>query len=509
MIPELFAKKLLETTDGNTEANRACLQSMYALFKQGNLAVTKEQLGPAIDLLPSSLIGKPSSNVKTPFIQHENLYYLHKNWIYETEILKNIQRLRAQPFPSFFNSHSIKQKLDSLQTEGLCLPEQIEALRSATSHLFSVVCGGPGTGKTYVASHLASILKDALIREKKPSLRISLAAPTGKAAFHLQKILELRVGLDASFSFEATTLHRLLRIRPNQNLLIQDKKIDADVVIIDEASMIDIPTLSALFASIGSKTLLILIGDPDQLPPVETGGLFAEISDAFGIFLKRPMRTDQKELQELISQVKQGDIDAFFSHLRTSLWHELLPEFSWLYEKTNPILQETRPDPSSCLETYKRFRIINALRQGPYGGNRINQWFFEQLKTSGRWWAAPILSTTNDPQLNLYNGTEGILIGRGQEKPTAYFEGVPMIPAPPFEIAFCISIHKAQGSEFDQTLVLFPQGSENFGKESLYTGLTRSKKKIEIVGTRETLEKMIRGHFRPVSGLLKRLNPSR
>ena len=171
-----------------------------------------------------------------------------------------------------------------------------------------------------------------------------------------------------------------------------------------------------------------------------------------------------------------------------------------LFERVNPFLSEKEPDPIQCLEKLTQFRILGALRQGPYGTGALNQELIRELGIRIRpcqWWAIPIMITKNTPSLDLYNGSSGILIGKSLKgvnlrDGAAYFpEKIPFKELPPFEIAFCLSIHKSQGSEFESVLALFPKGSENFGREALYTAVTRAKKSLEIMAEDHVLEMML------------------
>ena len=170
----------------------------------------------------------------------------------------------------------------------------------------------------------------------------------------------------------------------------------------------------------------------------------------------------------------------------------------------------TLPDPRFLSQKYSRFCILNAIRQGPNGADALNAQIFQILQKKDKWWAAPILATVNDSFCEIYNGMSGILIGQNKRIEAAYFsdpatgEMRRFATPPPYELAFCLSIHKAQGSEFDEILALFPQGSEHFGREALYTAITRAKKNIEIRGEPETLQGMLLSTSRMMSNFSAR-----
>jgi exodeoxyribonuclease V alpha subunit len=182
----------------------------------------------------------------------------------------------------------------------------------------------------------------------------------------------------------------------------------------------------------------------------------------------------------------------------TPQWEKIIDQITY-----NPVYP-TEPDPRQCLEDQKRYRILCALRQGPFGVDALNRNFVARFKSG--YLAVPILITENQPQLQLYNGTTGVLI-----RSKAYFlqgDELRMIPEgqlPRYEPAFFLSVHKSQGSEFDEVLAIFPPGSDRFGREALYTAVTRAKKKVTLWIDAPTLEASIRSSGRKKSGFMSRL----
>lgn len=274
--------------------------------------------------------------------------------------------------------------------------------------------------------------------------------------------------------------------------------------------MLDVFLLASLFDAIGERTRLVLMGDPDQLPPVEASSLFAEMAPMFGTVLSQSMRTDNAGLLHLAQGIREG---VFYDPpLDWSFDQTLFPK---IYQRANPLFFDEEPDPQACLEQLQRSRILGALRQGPYGTDAFNQYILSQIDRHLRphqWWVIPILITKNEPRQDLYNGSLGVLIGKSQrglqlQESTAYFPAKAAFrDLPPFEPAFCLSIHKSQGGEFDQVLALFPPGSEQFGKEALYTAVTRAKKKVEIVAAQETVSLMLKARCKVFSGFTARLS---
>lgn len=440
-----------------------------------------------------------------PIVRSAARYYLQRNWVYETHICRELNRLSQPALP-------ISATIDTK----ILLPAQIRAIEHSLTHQLTVISGGPGTGKTYTAGHLIRTL--AAHSNVKRLYKVCLTAPTGKAAQHLQSSF---LSSDLPIEIQADTLHRMLGLRPGKSKLFSPSLIDADLIVVDEASMIDVDMWAHLLQATSSETKLVIMGDPDQLPPVEAGSVFSDLADVFGVRLDRCMRTDRKELLDLSLAIREGNANLVLEKLRSGpgVFSPIDPEK--LYEKLSPPLFESEPDPQLCLDFFQRFKILSALRQGPLGIDSLNKLFLElYLKTfrKGCFWALPILISSNDPRTHLYNGASGVLIGPCQtsfnpKEAKAYFadpltnslRSLSPSALPHYEWAFCLSVHKSQGSEFDHVFALFPEGSEKFGREALYTAATRAKKQLELAIEPNILQDMLSRHSRKSSGIVERM----
>ncbi len=465
------------------------IQRLITELKKGNLCIKKEEISPHDDLVSSGNDLIP----KTPIVLHQGYYYLQKNWVLETYILQEINRLRTST-PTIVDQKIFEEKLAGFTS---LTSSQKKAIQSVLNSQITVITGGPGTGKTFTAAHIVDLLFSSF---SKGDFHVALAAPTGKAANHLQTAI---TKTHPQLHITATTLHKLLKLQPGKSRLFEKRRIDADLIIVDEASMIDLELLAHLLESVRAETLLILIGDPNQLPPVEASSLFSELGKAFGISLEKCMRTDNAYLLELAQIVIDANPEEFFQKAPP----QPLSSVETLYRRICPILSDHPPDPKECFETYSRFRILNPIRKSTLGTDALNAQILSMMKKTNKWWAAPILAISNDSFSEIYNGMAGILIGKGQTILKAHFPTKEFSQPPAYELAFCMSIHKAQGSEFDEILALFPPTSENFGREALYTAITRAKKRIEIQGDKATLEKMLQSSTAVQSGFLRRIKP--
>lgn len=332
--------------------------------------------------------------------------------------------------------------------------EQRCAFERVLAHPLTVITGGPGTGKSFTI--------EAIVRafEKR---RVLVTAPTGKAVMQLEARLKES---HATFS----TLHKALGIG-----LAYSLPLDYDLVIVDEASMIDAHIWSALFKATMPNTRLVIVGDPNQLPPVECGHLFAEIVELLFddvVELKESLRTDRKELIDLAASVLKGEMppDDFFTE--------------------DPSIFERYANDESCM-------ILSPLRKGSEGVDAINARLAQQRRGS----YVPILlkeshgSLVNGEMGTGYLGPEGLesMYFRGER-----FDGLEV------ELAFCLSVHKAQGSEFDSVLLAFPRGSEHFGRAALYTAITRAKSSITFFGSKATVAQALQREVVRGSGLKSR-----
>ncbi|MCL1955888.1 MAG: AAA family ATPase [Fibromonadales bacterium] len=348
---------------------------------------------------------------------------------------------------------------------------------------FHIITGGPGTGKT---TSLAKILSNRL------NEKILLAAPTGKAAFRMKESLA-----NQGIELEAKTIHRLLRHKP----------LEANIIAIDECSMVDLPLMSKLLDAAPSDCDLYLLGDKHQLASVEAGSVFADICAKFeknpDIYteLTKNWRAQESpgivKLSEEILDNSAKNFDNENVHYCGQLSIEnLFEEYKPLFKAENE---------KEAMIFLKSFQILCAIKKGRNGVENINR---ELLLKSKHSKFTPIIITENNYQQNLFNGDTGV-----KDKERAYFLNgneiriFPLLTLPKYEDAFAITIHKSQGSEYEKVAVVYPEkaSEENeqtiLTKELLYTAITRAKKECFIFGGESVLAASCKKQIYRASGI--------
>lgn len=410
-------------------------------------------------------------------------------------------------------------------------PRQREAVEAALEHPFLILTGGPGTGKTTVVSRLLLALGHAIAGFDSES--VALCAPTGRAKARLsdsirQNLLPL-AALDpvagSLASVRASTLHSLLGIRSDGGFRHgPGDPLPHRVVVLDEASMVDLPLFAALLSALSSEARLVIVGDPDQLASVEAGAVLADLVanphlQELRVHLDHTHR-NAGDIAEICQIVRAGsDVAGFLesrvgaladlprlrgraggvSHLRDCRLEELVP--AWLDQRFG---QAMRPgfhaaggfgDQATLLGLVDGSRILCAVNDGNGGVSTLNRlgdaWLRERFPTPWKGRFLPgqqVILTRNHPLRDLWNGDLGVVSERMGRLVALFAKSNEVLEVPVelldgLESAWAITIHKSQGSEFEEVLLALPErDSPVLTRQILYTGLSRARRTVLIQG---------------------------
>ena len=526
-------------------------------------------------------IGKPDQ--KRPLILDDyNRLYLFRYWEYET-ILADLIRQRVCDKSLEPDGPRLKKSLKKhfpAQKDQIVDWQKIAAI-TAVLNKFSVITGGPGTGKTFTITKILVLLLELANND---SIKICLAAPTGKAAARLQASIRQTIQemncseqIKNEIATEVKTIHRLLRPRADSPYFYYNREnpLSADIVIIDEASMVDLALMSKLVQAVPMSARLVLIGDKEQLASVEAGSVLGDIcdrnvlhgfskeyrdkistlsdedleiekktpspkpglQDCIVVLGKSYRFSGDSDIGPLSRYVNQGDTGNALKLLRnnksrTIAWYNMDSEeevFKALKDKISEgyrsYLEAT--DPVSALEEFNRFKILCALRIGPFGVISINHLAEEILQQHGLmsldpggsnpWYKGrPVLITCNDYSLGLFNGDIGVTWpdpdGPRQDLLVFFPAANNQVKSyathrlPEHETVFAMTVHKSQGSEFDEIILLLPPKDYTvLTRELIYTGLTRAKQRFSLLARTAVLEKAIKQKIERTSGLRETL----
>lgn len=485
----------------------------------------QEMLIEGAKTLKKPFMSLSSEKVESPLIQDKERYYFKRYWQVETTILQAIQNLANTPPLLGCDENLVEKQLQEALDTKMLEMEQAEAIRQAAKQTVCFITGGPGTGKTHTAGQLIRLLYLACNEETQKRFRLILAAPTGKAATQLETSVLRAVRELQHFPIpQSQTLHRLLSVGGSTNT--PTSTVHADCILIDEASMIDAELMSKLLSAVCPGTRLLFLGDADQLPAVDVGSIFSDLLQVkrgigSSVRLSKSRRTQSPDLLQFARHVQAGSEEEVMhllhqkTHSETKLHY--IP-FQSIYEAqeytlkhTRPFFKETQEDftDASCLSNYLgRFRLLSPLREGPLGVDALNLLLHRRKEASKVY---PLLITRNQPDLDIWNGEMGLFYPSEKSQSCLFLQEGHVRCLQRFQIAgaalgYCVSVHKSQGSEWDEVLLVLPDGSERFGRELLYTAATRAKKRLIILSREETLRKMIsRSDFR-CSGISERLS---
>ncbi len=531
-------------------------------------------------LRASELVGDPGTDAGKALLLDGQRLYLHRYWHYEARLAERLRDLLQQP-PAPVDTHRLGADGELFDYGWVGAGEtnwQAIAAAAALRHRFTVISGGPGTGKTYTVLRLIRLLLESAEAAGTPSPVIRLAAPTGKAAARMME--SIRAGLTglpagdalrAHLPEKASTLHRLLGLHWGTVLprYHRDNPLAADVVIVDEASMIDLPLMAKLADALPDHGRLVLLGDRYQLASVESGSVLAELCAAAGVndfsvaqrtALGPLMVSDPSPPDDSAESSTEYSAAALADHvvtLQTS--HRFKPEspigrlaaalnggdadaalaVGGEADPTVALNLQDEPDlealsatladaylplfdvatPEDALAALDRVRLLTATRVGPAGAVAMNQRIFERLAARRSldpqqpWYhGRPVIVLHNDYRVGLFNGDTGVCLAGDDGHLRVWFRtesGLQMLlPAamPVHETAYAMTVHKSQGSEFESVWLLLPaEDNPVLSRELIYTGITRARERLTVVGPEAVLRVAVDRVISRDSGLRERL----
>lgn len=521
------------------------------------------------DLREAPVVGKPG-DFRPLILDEKHRLYLYRYRLYEQELARFITgRMdhHAQSVDADVLVDSLKRLFpdgDGGETDWQGVAAVVTAYRK-----LSIISGGPGTGKTYTVARILALLVE---QAKAGRIATALAAPTGKAAARLAGMIRDAKGtlnctpdVKAAIPEEASTIHRLLGATAKAGTFRFNKTtpLPYDVVVVDEASMVDLPLMAKLVGALPEHSRLILLGDKDQLASVEPGAVFGDICGTdrivpslpglakmveamsvcrplkegghagalpdFVTVLKKSYRfSADAGIGSLATAVNKGDSHGVFALLKEQIcgeviWREAPPPESLegaIEERLGHIYRDyfAGQTPEEVFSLFGGFHLLCALRQGPYGAAAVNR-LVESIarrkgfiRPEGRWYRGqPVMVTSNDYHLRLFNGDIGILLPDPEAGaqlrvyfPTEKGTFRKLLPGrlSEWETAFAMTVHKSQGSEFEHVMILLPDRfSEVLTRELIYTAITRARKTVEIWGRKDVLAEALSRTTRRQSGL--------
>nr|WP_044104704.1 exodeoxyribonuclease V subunit alpha [secondary endosymbiont of Ctenarytaina eucalypti] len=511
----------------------------------------------------------------TPLVLDRQRLYLHRTWEDECTVAKFFNQMRTE---LVINDETTIASLLARYFPGkkAVIDWQKIAAAVAITRPVSVISGGPGTGKTFIVAKLLTALLQLSSGGRQ---RMMMAAPTGKAAARLSTSLGLalqRLRLTEEqrqcLPREAITLHRLLGARRNSQRLQYHRgnPLHLDALIIDEASMVDLPMMANLISALLPKTRVIFLGDRYQLSSVEAGAVLGDLchfSDAgyslsrcaelerltgaplpacsnsggYGVadslcLLRKSYRFNERSgIGQLANAVNTGNASAALALLHAGTVKDVVysqlrgeAEYQRMIDDCVDGYREywkrvwNHDSPAEILDAFNHFRLLCALREGPFGVSGLNERIEHALVRSGllvlgstgRYYAGrPVMILHNAPTLGLYNGDIGILLWDQKKILRGYFslpdgdvKTAHLRQLPEHETAFAMTVHKSQGSEFHCTALALPsQSFPVLTRELLYTAVTRARERLSLYATDEVLQYAIATKTQRCSGLIERL----
>ena len=532
-----------------------------------------------------AVIGADAASDDAPFVIEHEHFYLRRNHRHERAVAQHIATRRAAsaagaPVPE------IDLDLLFVGVADASVQAQRAAIAGVPGKRLFVLTGGPGTGKTTTVLRMLLVLIRQRAERGAAAPVIRIGAPTGKAAQRLSASLRegakrlreqaatplpaaWQSSLDGALGADAGTLHRLLGSRGHGGGFrhYAGDPLPADIVVVDEASMVDLALLRALLDALREDAVLILVGDADQLTSVGTGSVLLDLVGALEavgapdlVRLHHSFRADQS-LVPINHAILRGDRQAFAdawqaagahamrrevataADLRRALtpWCRALRDLLRHAGAYDPLPDDREDLVLAALDALRARQLLCALREGEFGSNEVNALIERSVRApldaETTWYPGrAVMITRNDAAAGLFNGDVGLCLRGMDGQMRVWFEitvaragatdntdaqasvgsnrGVRAFAPgalPEHRGAFAVTIHKSQGSEYDHVALLLPPDADNriLSRQLLYTGASRARHTLELWATDRALDAAIATPITRAGGLRQRLGWSR
>ncbi|MDQ6990682.1 MAG: exodeoxyribonuclease V subunit alpha [Mariprofundaceae bacterium] len=582
-LAEMFADFMVKMAGGDT--HDLLYQTAFSLSKhdeQGHVCLNLKHLAqkpwhdgsgfaPDMETWRTFLLQTPcvvDAGDNAPMILDGDLLYFQRFWSAEKHVADALLTRLKKPIN--LDERGLKEGLTRLFAKNTLknnekMDWQKIAAALAVRQRFSVISGGPGTGKT---TSLVKVL--ALLLEQNEDMRIRLAAPTGKAAARMMASIrsaKQNISTDDTIRRcipeEAATLHRLLGFSPRGYRHHHDNPLLLDCLVIDEASMIDLPIMARVLDAIPQDARLILLGDRDQLSSVDAGNILGDITGhgqahAYSPDMAQKLANDSQSnikyiphqasaspiqdsiallhdsyrftgpIADLATAVNQGDDVSVFQILQSDSSMKDSTCVHWQADSDLNVILEAAAkhykkylqctDVQEALACFETCRILCAVRQGNEGVETINrlmqQHLLGDMEAGKAVHGMPIMILHNHHELGLFNGDTGLLWNIDGSLQACFFDVsgearfFPLYSLPHYEPCWAMTVHKSQGSEFEHVFLILPsqEGSHHIlGRELFYTAITRSKQSFHLHASAENIRTSVKQRILRTTGLKKRL----
>ena len=422
----------------------------------------------------------------------DNNLYLADLFYAEAGIARSIKKIVSIEPDTAINSEKLMSSISKRFSE-----EQIIAIKSSLENKILILNGGPGTGKTETLKGIINIY-EGLAKSKSKGIKILLAAPTGRAAKRISEVV----------GREAKTIHRMLEYNPTMGIFSYDKenKLEADLIIIDEVSMIDTYLMYHLLEAIDGNTTLILVGDTNQLPSVGPGNVLHDLISSEVIpvitLTKIFRQAEQSKIIIAAHQINRGEVPAFSNRKESDLFFIEESDDSKIPSLILDLCMKRLPSTYN-FNPLADIQVLSPMHKGEAGTNTLNNILQEGLnknnailrhgsfiyKTGDK-----VMQLKNNYEKEIFNGDLGIVLGGNAEKKSLSieFNGKAFTYGPveldEITLAYAATVHKSQGSEYP--CVILSLTSSHYimlQRNLLYTAVTRAIKLMIIVGTKRAL----------------------